>query len=386
MKHTIYILGILVLVATASCGGVNLDFSNLSFEPSGSNDGDDSGSALPDSASLDVPFPGEDSDGEARAGDATPETKTEARCWDIFECVLFEKQDLALTENNFNQCAGSEDWMTQIAVISLRGCLDDCMVSKTWDEIGACLGAKCLDETLSCVNDVDGDRECADAMLCTVDECAEFPDGEKDQVDCMIGCFGDMDHLALPDLKGVLKQCMAAENSESFECQEAVYSCYAGSGTKSCYDVLTCIDECNKACEATPEDECNEDGACVNGCIHGISEEAAETLLEMGRCNVYDDHNVFSCLIAAVSCLHDHMGGFTTCQATVKSLSNNYYSTQLTHVQKYHLMSAAITSVKPASFDAIMQVLDCLREQWDDHPGYGKIPEPGWNDCATECN
>jgi hypothetical protein len=384
MMRMRYILGILVLFAATSCGGVNLDFSNLSFEPGGGS-GDDTGTTTPDIETSDVPAV-EDVDREASGGDTTPETRSEARCWDIFECVLFEKQDLELTETSFNQCSGSEDWLGQSAVLNLRGCLDDCMVSKTWGEIGTCLGAKCIDETLSCVNDEDGDKDCADAMLCTVEECAQFADGEKEQVDCMVGCFGDMDHMALPDLKGVLKQCMAAEDSESFECQEAVYSCYAGSGVESCYDVLSCIDECNKECIGLPnEEECKSDGTCANGCIYGISEDAAETLLEMGRCNVFDDHNVFSCLVASATCLHDHMGGFATCQATVKSLSNSYYSTALGHEQKYHLMASAITGVKPASFDAIMEVLKCLQQEWENTPGYGKIPEPDWNGCATKC-
>jgi len=376
MKRVICILSIALSVTALSCG-VNLDFSSLSFEPGAATD-EDTGTVGP----ADVEGQ-ETGSADSVAPDTSPDSVVppEMSCWELFDCVIFEKVDLALTETTFNQCKGSEEWLSESAVLNLRGCLDDCLDGTNGDDLGKCLGSECLDETLTCVNDTEGDKTCGQAMICTVDECAQYSDGDKQQIDCMLGCFDDMDHLELPRLKQVMDQCMAGGEEDSFECQESVYQCYAGTGEKSCYDVLQCMAVCNKDCEGG---EC-DDGTCFNHCIYGIHEDAAGILLEMARCNVYEEHNVFSCLIAAATCLHDHMGGFTTCQATVKALSNDYYSTALSPIEKYHKMSQTVTGIKPAKFDAIMQVLECLMEKWEAHPGYGQIPEMQWNACALKC-
>jgi len=377
-----------LLFLVAGCG-VSLDLKNLTFAPEDAGAGDDLSSTAETTAG-DLTSPG-----DVTAETLVPQEVTSVdqvqgmpRCWDLFNCVLYDETAMDLNESAFNKCGGSTEWKSESAVIGLRGCLLACMVSSTLDEFMVCLGGDCLDDTLQCLNDEDGTKSCADASYCATTKCNQLTEGTSDQANCMIECFSDVEHTELAKLEMVLKSCGETQ-SDSGQCQKAIQECYAGSGDNTCPESLECFQGCDDACpkEDDPGNDeppdCPEKELCFVNCLYGISEDASQLITGMSVCSYDKNHNPFKCIKSGINCYYDTLSGLQGCKQVAAAIYGPYKNYD--HPECYNTMFFSALQIKHAHVNGLLDFLGCLEGEWEKKPGYGQIGALEWNKCVDNC-
>ncbi len=172
-----------LLLGILSCG-VNIDVSNLEFEPATKDVTTPDKEVAPADALGDVVPP---DTADVAPVDAGPDAVTPQKCWQVYECVVYEKGGWDLELKKFQQCGAEvvNNKLTSPPVSELYKCLDICMINDNMEEFGNCLMTNCIGYTLKCVHDsAPGDKTCADALMCLVEECSEIEPTPGNELDC----------------------------------------------------------------------------------------------------------------------------------------------------------------------------------------------------------
>ena len=378
-------LEVLVIVVVA-CGllfcscSVKLDFSSLKFEEEGASG--DAGT-LPDIAEVpDVPAIDRGSPEEA----TSPEEVGPApgiECWPLFRCVL-DKGCNDFKDSCFTQCADGEEWMKSQTVKQLKHCMSDCSEDNDYGGLPYCLQAECISQLVYCASEADGEESCGDSLLCYYHDCEGEGDA-WDEFNCMMECMSETDGDEAQDLLNMWTDC-GQESDDAYDCTESSIDCLGDSGSlnKTCYEAADCmLSDCKEECPPG-DDGCPDSTRCLLECGFGMPQDSADLLWEFLECGVDAEANPFDCLLAYLDCYYSHSEGNSKCGPVAKSIQLAYGAPGLFMDQFWGMVGAAAT-INLDHIDSLMTVLDCLVPLWNEFPGYGKIPNGAWNDCASHC-
>jgi hypothetical protein len=381
-----YSLIVVSLLLIQSCG-VKLDLSNLSFQDAGvdtmATDGTASDLPNADVTGVDLVAPDD--------GRVDPDNVASGpSCWETFNCVIFEQKSITLEDIAFQKCGappGTPEYTVEMS--DLRDCLDICMVSETKEELFSCLFKNCIGQTLMCMNEDGGSRTCADALLCSVKECKEQTGPEGSETDCAVDCYLDMAKDEIDKLIKLVEECVFKAEAENTECIPATEACYAGSGDKTCLQVLSCLSGCNTCTQdpgEEPSDEPCSSEECLTECMYGISEDGAQLIGEVQACVWDEEQNVFGCLESALTCYHDTINGSTPCKGVLGSIKPFYDAILIDQDVRFGTMLVQSKEIKNQETMKLIGAYKCLGEKWNIYPGYGAIPDADWNACVAMCN
>ncbi len=266
------------------------------------------------------------------------------------------------------------------------------MISDTGDEFGGCLFANCIDATLQCVNDVGGDRSCADAMMCSAHDCQVFQNEPSiNDAYCLLDCFSSLGEDELDKLSNVVNECFEQDGDMNADCVPAIQYCYAGSGSadKECSDVLGCQQQCPQCDEEGPNGEEDCSGSCFFECYENISWDAHDQISGLTLCYIDEAVDPFVCLDYALQCFEGSLGsqpGTTTCAETLESMKVSFYAPAIfSSEEKYEAMLGTFWALNKNYVSTMYGTLDCLSHKWEVFPGYGKMAQPHWAECAQNC-
>lgn len=381
------ILSLAAGLALSSCG-VNVDLSSLTF---------DSGAEADTRAVLDVPVPADASGIELQPGDGTgaPDVVGPPGCWEVYQCLAKEEMAWDLAQNKFLKCGATlEDGKYPEAIQGLHDCLDTCVISDTANEFGMCLFANCINQTITCINDEGGDKECSEAMQCSTHDCSGLSEGTSiEDAFCLLDCFSGLEGEQLDRLVGIVDECFEEEEGLNPGCVPALQTCYAGSGeaNKSCWDLISCTQTCPQCADPLPEPvdgECSQkQQQCTFDCYVGMSMDAYDQLMGFSECYLDPKANAFTCLDSALLCFEESLGaqpGTLSCAASLSIVQDGYYMPDnVEHTKKFEVMMGAFWALNK-NYKAIMhQTLKCLGKKWDVFPGYGAMQLQHWTECAV---
>lgn len=368
-----------------SCG-VNVDLSKLEFVRAESGD---VRSGVDVAKPVDVPG----TDNARSDSSEEPDAEASASCWEVYSCLMQEEMSWDLNQSSFLKCGAIlENGEFAEPIQDLHDCLDVCVISDTADEFGACLFANCIDDTLRCVNDMGGEKSCAEAMMCSASDCTAFQaDPSINDAYCLLDCFSGLDEEELDKLASVIDECFESDGEMNASCVPAIQYCYAGSGSadKSCQDVLTCQQQCEPCDEDNPDggEECS--GSCFFECYEDISWDAHDQISGLTLCYIDEAADPFVCLNYSLQCFEESLGaqpGTTTCAQTLQTIKGHYYAGDNVHfAEKFGAMLGTFWALNKEYISTMYMTLECLSEKWGVFPGYGAMGNQHWKECAEIC-
>jgi hypothetical protein len=379
-------LACVLLWSSAGGCGTELDFSNLKFSK-GSADTKTVDAAL--DGKGDAPGQEDVRPDSEKPEDVKPELPKPVgpSCVDVLTCVL-EKQCYDFSQDKcFGDCDGNGNWQENDNIRKLKECVAECSQTVAPEDLPSCFELDCLKDLMYCVTEKDGTDTCADVVNCSLNQCAGKGDS-WDGFKCWAECSANLDYGQLNIVTDYIETCSIGTIQYDAQCMGLFFDCYGGSGDKTCYQVSSCITECNKMpCPPDWEGEgsCPEQQQCCLNCAYGLSEDAQQPLYDSGSCFFSNEANAFTCLLAHLDCHQGYLNGGSKCGPVVKEIRKAYDMNE--GGNSYGAMFAMSEKIVPVEeeIDRLRSVLDCLGDLWPAFPGYGAIPEAAWNSCAELC-
>jgi hypothetical protein len=373
---------VLVLALLVAACGVNVDLSGLSFQPE----------SVADTANnVSTDLPDLTAQGDLPGADAGPDTvEVPLSCWEVYDCLIFQEKGWDLALSKFKACGATvinEELVGPVG--DLEHCLDICMLEQSIEDFAECLGAFCIAESIVCINDGStGDKSCADALWCTVEECNATADEPAEHgLECLLDCYGGMSPGEVDELNDVVGECVKKDGGDNPGCIPAAQQCFANSGSadKSCWDVAACLQACTSCDEADPD--CHPE-SCLVACFWGMSMEAYEQYSGLSECFTDPFANVFACLQEAVACFGPNFqsGALTDpCAKTIEKIRGIYYMPEMPFGERYDKMLGVLWKINKEHIPFVVDAFYCLEEKWTVFPGYGAMPQGQFEDCASTC-
>lgn len=224
-----------------------------------------------------------------------------AACKDASAC--FDGCSLA-KEDGLQCMASCYNGLTAKAKTRVQA-ISDCVAKSTSADPMAACGA----EVMACLLEgQSGSLECWQLFDCNQTCAPERSDG-----DCLIKCLSQASPAAQQKFTPLLP-CLG-QTETTPECATAFMGCVDPTGSKTCWDAMTCANECKKAAGDT-----DPGPGCAFGCLHQSKPAAAAQALELFNCNSDGGALTPECQDKYIQCLDPQ--GTKTCSQTLACAAN----------------------------------------------------------------
>ncbi len=409
MKMTRFVGTLLVLMVCAGCG-ITVDLSNLSFQPGDAVSSTPDNVVEPDLVTEKDKVQPEDT-GPVEEVIAPPSIT----CWEALDCVLTDEDCNALLQDDcVRNCAEDEDWkLNNPGLDKLQACVyNKCSGDPRYplpDDYFMCFAEQCAQELVECIRLPEGEQSCGEVMACVAAEGC-FEDNAAPELDCLAGCFENVNVNAMYEIEALFEQCVPEGGEggrENPDCMATMFDCYGGAGEADCTESLQCLENCN--------DEDDKDN-CEADCFVQMNEEAATAVAGLFACQIDANANPFDCAIHALPCVetdpdeqvvcNSMLGGMSTIFAAYyfhRFPNNQFVEGFATHLLKnaglepddvgpleqFSFMMWGAASIVEEQHDDLQDVLECLSDKQPEpseipsgENAYGQVKLLHWGQCV----